>query len=161
MTPAQLATLKAAIIADQSLASQPLTSGGALAIADALNQQASPSFTVWKTSVSRDDVTVDGFDWTQVDNLTTGQARIWDLLFDNSGKAINFGELGKRSAISECWKGTTGKVAVATFIFTKAKRTATRFEKLYATGAGSDPSPGVLVIEGAVSSQDVQAARES
>lgn len=161
LTSQQYATLKAHILADPVLAGQPLTSGGALVIAEALNLPASPAFTVWKTSVSRDDVTVDGFDWTQVDNLTTGQARIWDLLFDNASRAINFGELGKRSAISECWKGTAGKVAVATFIFSKAKRSATRLEKLFATGTGSDASPGVLVLEGLIDSGEVQQARES
>jgi hypothetical protein len=41
------------------------------------------------------------------------------------------------------------------------KRLATRAEKLYATGTGSDPSPAVMVVEGAISYQDVMIARNS
>ena len=52
LTPAQLTTLKAAILADPTLSAQPLTSGGAQVIADAMNAAAVPAFTVWKSNVS-------------------------------------------------------------------------------------------------------------
>jgi len=39
------------------------------------------------------------------------------------------------------------------------RRLSTRFERLYATGSGSDASPGTLVLEGPVSYQQVQEAR--
>jgi hypothetical protein len=39
------------------------------------------------------------------------------------------------------------------------KRLATRGEKLYATGTGSDASPATLVVEGAISARDVEEAR--
>ncbi|WP_196300870.1 hypothetical protein, partial [Streptococcus pneumoniae] len=80
---------------------------------------------VWRTQVSRDDVTGDGFDWTQVDKLTVGQARIWDLIFSTQTGFISFAEPGKRAGIAEAWKGTAGKVAVATFVLNAGKRAAT------------------------------------
>lgn len=119
------------------------------------------TYIVWLLSISRDVVTVEGFDWTQVDNLTTGQGRIWDLLFDTQTKTINPSEPGKRSAITECWKGTAGKVAVATFIFSKCKRQALRGEKVFATGTGTEASPGTLTAEGLVTAQNISDALRS
>src|SRR4051812_23208217 len=52
LTPAQIQTLKAAILADPTLANQPMDGNGNGAIADALNALASPVFIVWKTNVS-------------------------------------------------------------------------------------------------------------
>lgn len=159
MTPAQLTTLKAAIAADPVLAAYPDTSDGAFDMALYLGTASSPTFVVWRTNVTRDEVTSEGFDWTQVDNLTTGQARIWDLLFDNQSRAINAGDAGKRAGLAECWKGTAAKLAVGTFVLSRCKRPATRGERLFATGTGSDASPGSLVIEGAIGYQDIMAAR--
>lgn len=159
MTPAQLLTLKAAIAADPVLNAYPNNSDGAFDMSIYLDGASSPAFIVWRTNVTRDGMTVEGFDWTQVDNLTTGQARIWDLLFDNSSRAINAGDLGKRAGLAECWKGTAAKVAVGTFVLSKCKRTATRGERIFATGTGSDATPGVLVIEGTIAYQHIVAAR--
>jgi hypothetical protein len=39
------------------------------------------------------------------------------------------------------------------------RRTATRGERLYATGAGTTVSPGVLVYEGNISTGDITDAR--
>ena len=154
LTPAQLTTLKAAILAEIDPAFIALRQAGAeQAMADWYN--ANSTTVVWKTSVTRDDVTVEGFDWTQVDNLTTGQARIWDLLFDTQTKAINSSEPGKRAAIGECWKGTAAKLAVGTFVVSKFKRFATRGEKVFAAGVGTDVAPAVLVVEGKITAQNI------
>lgn len=120
-----------------------------------------PSTTVvWKSSVTRDSVTVEGFDWTQVDNLSVGQGRIWDLLFDTQSKAINAAEPGKRAAISECWKGTAAKVAVATFVLSKCTRFASKFEALYKVGTGTALSPAVAPIEGNLNRDHIDEALE-
>lgn len=159
LTPTQLTTLKAAILAETDSAfvafRQANNEDGMAAF---YNAATSPAFVAWLSSVTRDAVTVEGFDWTQVDNLTNGQARIWDLLFDTQSKAINASEPGKRSAISECWKGTAAKVAVATFVLSKCKRTATRGEKVFASGVGSDASPAVMSFEGVLTAQNISDA---
>lgn len=159
LTTAQLQTLKADILADQALASKPMTSAGALEIVAAYKLAASPSWVVWKSSLSRKESQADGFDWTQCDNLTTGQARIWEWIFDSSG-VMNPSEPGVRSGISECWKGTSAKVAVATFVLGKCKRDANRAEKLFSSGSGTTLSPATMGFEGSLSSDDVQQARE-
>ena len=154
LTPAQLTTLKAAILANPAL-TQYVTDRRDDLIAAHYNEAASPAVTVWKTTVTRDEVSVDGFDWTQVDNLTVGQGRIWDWLFDNSQSAINPADSGKRSGISECWKGTAAKVAVGTFVLGLCKRSANRVEALFATGTGSVASPSVMTAEGDVSVNEI------
>lgn len=159
LTNAQLTTLKACINAAPEWAALPNNSDTASTIAAGLNQTANPAWIVWRGDLSRDDVTGDGFDWTQVDNLTTGQARIWELIFQTQTGRINFGEAGKRAGISEAWKGTAAKVAVATFIFSQAKRSATSGEKCLSTGTGTTVSPATMSFQGQISYVDVEAAR--
>lgn len=152
LTPEQKTAFRAAILANPELTAWVQERRDDL-IAGYYNE---PSATiVWRTSVTRDDVSVEGFDWTQVDNLTAGQGRIWDLLFDTQTKTINPAEAGKRAAISECWKGTAGKVAVATFVLGKCKRTATRAEDLFDVGTGTSIAPSVLTFEGNLTTNEV------
>lgn len=157
MTPAQLATLKAEILADPALASQPMNSDGAYAIAEALNQPASPDFIVWKTDVSIDEIMRNGMDWARVDNLTVGKARIWDWL----GRlgVINAAKTNVRAGIDAAWVGTAADLAVRAAIYVHCKRKATRVEKLLATGTGSDAAPATMTFEGSVSYQEVEQAR--
>ena len=159
MTPAQLQTLKAYIAADPVLAAQPMDGDGNNNIADALNV-ATSDYYVWKTSVSRADTMGDSFDWSQVDNLTVGQARIWDWLFDN-GRSINPALSSIRTGITETWKGTSAKVAVATYILGVCKRFASVAEKLLAVGAGTSANPSVMGFEGQITSLIVDQARHA
>ncbi len=162
LTDAQKQTLKAAILADPALAAHPNNSDGAFAIAEALNQLASPDFIVWRSKLPLEEVTaLDGFAWNLVDSLTVGQARIWEWLFDNPERAINASKSNVRAGVANVWSGTTPKTAVQTAIIAVAKRKATRAEKLLASGTGSDGSPAVMGFEGALSYSDVQEARNS
>ena len=159
LTSQQLATLKTAILADPVLAAQPLNSDGAYAIALALNELATPAFIVWKTNVSVEEIMRNGMDWARVDNLTVGKARIWDWLsrlgqFDASKPNI-------RTGIDACWVGTAADLAVRAAVYVHCKRSATRIEKLFATGTGSDASPATMTFEGSLAYQDVQLARAS
>ena len=158
MTPEQLATLKAAILADNELASLPMTSGGALVIAEAMNSVATPDFIVWKTAVSIDEIMRNGMDWARVDNLSVGKARIWDWL----GRLGSFdaSKANVRAGIDAAWVGTAADLAVRASVYVHCKRKASRGEKLFATGTGSDAVPATMGFEGNISSDDVQQARE-
>lgn len=159
MTPAQLATLKTAITANQTWAALPLTSGGALVIAEGLNAKASPDYIVWKTDVSIDEIMRNGMDWARVDNLSIGKARIWDWL----GRlgSFNASKPNVRAGIDAAWVGTTADLAVRAQVYTHCKRTASVVEKLFAVGSGTDVSPSVMGFEGVVSADEVAQARES
>lgn len=159
LTTQQQAALKAFILADATLNAFPSNSDGAYAIAEAINQPANPAFIVWKTAVSVDEIMRNGMDWARVDNLTVGKARIWDCL----GRLGTFdaSKINVRAGIDAAWVGTAADLAVRAAIYTHCKRSATVIEKLFATGTGSDASPATMSFEGAISYQDVQAARES
>lgn len=155
MTPQQLATLKDAILADPVLADLAAqTAYGP--IRDALNLPAAPTYVVWKTAVLIDEIMRNGMDWARVDNLSVGKARIWDWLvrlgsFDPSKANI-------RAGIDAAWVGTTADLAVRAVVYTHCKRSATRGEKLFAVGAGSDAAPGVMGFEGQVTDADIESA---
>lgn len=159
LTSEQLATLKAAILADPVLSAFQAGSDGAYEIASALNALATPDFIVWRTNVSIDEIMRNGMAWDRVDNLTTGKARIWDWIgrlgtFDASKPNI-------RAGIDAAWVGTAADLAVRATVYTHCKRKATQAEKMFATGTGSDASPATMAVEGALSWQDVDLARRS
>lgn len=155
LTPAQRTLLVAAVAADPVLAALPPSTDNAYAIADAFNLPASPAFIVWKTKVAKDEIMQNGFDWVQVDNLSVGKARIWDWLFDNTNKSINPSKPNVRAGIDECWKGTAAMLAVRAAVYVHCKESATRSQKLFATGTGSDAQPATMGKEEDLTFNDV------
>jgi hypothetical protein len=158
LTPAQAAALQTAVLADPVLSLKPHTSDGAYDIAAAFNLDAASAFVVWKTFVRQEVITQNGFDWVRVDNLSVGKARIWEWLFANPDRSINPSKANVRAGIDECWKGTAADLAVRAAVYVHCKRNATRAEKLFATGTGTDAEPATMVFEGSLSYYDVQAA---
>lgn len=159
LTTAQQTALKTYIDSVPEWAVLPNDSGSALTIAQALQAEASPDFIVWRSSVSKDEIMQNGFDWVQVDNLTVGKARIWDWMFDNGQKSFNPSKVNVRAGIDEAWKGTSAMLAVRATVYGHCKRKANILEKVLATGTGSTASPATMGYEGAVAYWDVQAAR--
>lgn len=163
LTPQQLAALKAAILADPVLDEQPNNSDGAFAIAAALNTDAAPTFYVWRTNVPVDEIMQNGFDWTRVDNLTVGKARIWDWMMRTS--VLNPSRANVRAGVLATF-GTAGDLTTRLAVFQHCQRPATRAEKLFAVGAGTATTeqgvgPATLVFEGSLSYQDIETARNS
>ena len=161
LTPAQLQTLKAAILADPVLAGKPQTPDGAFEIAAAMNTVAVPDFFVWRTSVTIDEIMQNGFDWTRVDNLTVGKARIWEWMMSTG--TLHPNQANVRSGILATF-GTSGDLATRLATFVHCQRLAMRVEKLYAVGTGATTTeqgvgPATLTFEGAISYQDVLDAR--
>jgi len=154
LTTAQLTTLKSEINADAALSSLPPNSDGAFAIAAAFNLDAVPDFIVWRTSVSIDEIMNNGFVWTAVDSMTVGKARIWDWM--SRLGSINPSKTNIRQGLVDAFGAGS---AMANGILPHLKRKATRAEKLFASGTGSDAQPATMAFEGAISFQDVEAAR--
>ena len=159
LTTPQLATLKAAFIADATLNAQPNNSDGAFAIAAAMNLSASPAFTVWKTNVSIRDVgdKINGTELAGLSNLNTTRLQMVVMLSDGG---INASLIDRRQFFDDIFSGAGGTNTRANLL-ALWKRLATRAEKLFATGTGSDASPATMTFEGTLSYQDVQTARNS
>ena len=110
---------------------------------------AASTFVVWKTRVSQDEIMQSStFDWTRVDNLTNGKARIWAYMFDNQSKAINPTNANIRLGIDATWVGTAADLAVRASVYEKCKKFATNAEQVLSSGTGTTVSPGILSFEG-------------
>lgn len=154
LTPAQQLVIQNYVLATPSLSSKPQTADGAWDIAIALNLSATIACTVWKTKVEVDEIMRNGMDWTQVDNLSVGKARIWDWMTKLGG--FNASKINVRAGIDAAWVGTAAMLAVRASIYVHCKRLASQAEKLLATGTGVDPaSPATLVYEGNLNYQEV------
>jgi hypothetical protein len=153
LTPAQRATLKAHILATSDL-NAVYGLGDLDGLKALLNAAFSPSFTVWRSSVPLDEIMLNGFDWTRVDNLSVGKARIWEWMFQTNG-SINPSKTNIRAGIDACWTGTAADTAVRAAVYVHCKRFASRLEKLFAQGTGSDASPATMDVEGDIDVSDL------
>lgn len=157
---AQLQTLKTNILANSATLQGAIDQRDGATIAAFYNFTASPSWTVWKTSVAlRDVMKQPAWDWTRVDNLSVGRARIWEWIKDNG--MLNASEANVRAGIDAVWVGTQADLNVRAAVYIACKRFATRAEKLFSTGAGSDASPATMAVEGNISGADVLNALDS
>lgn len=127
-------------------------------VQDALNAASNPAFIVWKTSVTRREILQNGFDWTRLDNLAVGKARVWNDIFAGENEFglpdLNPSKLNVRTGIESVWVGTAADLAVRAAVYAHCKRTATTAEKVLASGTGSDAVPATMSFEGEISLQD-------
>lgn len=142
LTTSQLAALKADILADSVLNAFPNNSDGAFEIAKAYNLAASPAWVVWRTGVTRREILQNGFDWTRLDNLSVGKARVWSDIFVDG--IINPSKPNVRAGIESVWVGTAPDLAVRAAVYVHCKANATRIQKLLSTGTGSDATPATM-----------------
>lgn len=127
----------------------------------------SPDFWVWRTSVSKAELTqstsVDAttFNWTGTGFITrtVGEQTAFRELFDGQG-FCNPSLPSVRTAFSDIFSGATAPApANRTHLVTVARRKANNVEKLYAVGTGSTAVPAVMIYEGTISGDDIEAAR--
>jgi len=163
LDPTQYAAVKEAIAADPALAALPDNSDGNFEVAAALNLPAAPAFFVWKADVTEAEILQNGMDWTRVDNLSVGKARIWEWLFKFGSVDASKGNV--RAAFDAVWVGTQADLTVRASVYGHSQRTASRIEKLLATGAGTTVvnglGPATMGFEGPITYSDVHAARSA
>jgi hypothetical protein len=174
----RLTTLKAAIDADPVFSALPNSPDANQAVADALNANASPDFTVWLVNVPVDTVLnqitfasmtpADAPDGTQTwaNRSLAAQGKQLNLQNLILGRAsLPVGQANFRAALQDALTGLptgAGGAAIAANwvgVRTAIQRLATRAEKLFATGTGTTGSPANIVVEGRVTRDEVEAAR--
>ncbi len=152
LTTAQVATLRADILASE-FAAQCVPSGdGPYNIAAAYNLPKSPAFTVWKTAVPIAQVGI-AQDATEVAGLTTANTSRLQVYALFSGGTFNASNANVRAGFDSVFSGAGGATTRASLL-ALWKRTATRSEALFATGTGSDASPATMTAEGALAVAD-------
>ena len=168
LNAAQLVVLKADILADPALNSQPQNEDGAFAIAAVYNTIVIPDFFVFRTKVSKSDIvnmvspTGTTFSWSGAGGFiarSIQEQTAWQEIF-NSDEQVNPSLANVRQAFLDIFSGA-GAAAVAnkTHLAAMSWRKATRVEKLFATGTGTTVSPALMAFEGPLSLQDVLLAR--
>lgn len=150
LTDAQKVTLKADILANaDTLAAYEI--GNLDALEKLYNAAASPAFIVWKGTLTSQEAraAISGGDGlAQLDNLTAGKRDSLFWLFNDTTYPGN--EAQRAAIVNLCGTQNTLKAA----ILAAQKRAATRLEKLFATGTGSDASPATLSVDGQVGYQE-------
>ena len=152
LTSAQLNTLRTYINSDPVLSAFPLTGDGAYEIAIRLNQDATPVFTVWKTSVPTKDVG-QAINSTELSGLTTANTSRLQVLEQFSGGSFNPSRADTRAGFDSIFSGAGGALT-RTALLALWKRSAKVIEKVLATGTGTDATPATLTFEGDISYQD-------
>lgn len=155
LTAPQLVTLKADILADPTLSSQPENSDGAFAIAAAYNLSAAPPFVVWRTEL-REEEMMQKTVWTEYIIRSAGERDAYRFML--SAGTINAADPNVRQGIVDIFSGPGG-ATTRTQLTELAKRNATRAEKLFATGTGTTISPATMTFQGNLTFQDVLLAR--
>lgn len=190
LTLQQLQTIKADIAAHADMNTQSANSDGSFAIADLYNQPSSPPVIVWRTDAPTDGIfnAIDGTKYTPVDvpdaasaPLYTARAeaiQIKQMNLQNLtiGRAsLNTALPNIRAWLRDCVTalpaGASGAPipaggASGATVLNACTRTATRIEALLcATSQGSDTTgtvaARVMVFEGSISYQQIDAARAS
>lgn len=158
LTPSQLVTLKNNILADPVLAAQPMNGDGHFAIKTAYNLLAVPNFTVWKSRVSISDVgkKING---AELGGLTTANHTRLQTIALYLADGVNPSLADNRAFFDDVFSGAGGTVTRATLLVLW-KRLATRAEKLFAVGTGSDAAPATMTFEGLLTVAHVESARE-
>ena len=160
LTPAQYATLKAAILADATLNAYPNTSDGNYDLCQQkLNVLASPVFVVWKGNVSIL-ATGQAFNGTEWAGMTSGNHTRLQSVAQYLSAGYNAANSSIRAMFDDIWSGAGGANTRAALL-ALWKRSALLGEKLLSTGTGSDAAPATMGYEGNISPADVQIARSS
>jgi len=165
MTPAQLATLKTAILAETDAAFVALRNSGATgAMAEFYNVTATPAFYVFRRSLSRhsilaetsDDATT--FAWAAGAYITRSQGErdAFREMFNSTG-VVDPSLPTIQAAFNDIFSGAGG-VGNRAHIQAMGRRPVLRGERLYATGTGSKVAPGIAIFEGNIRNEDVIAA---
>lgn len=153
LTIEQMTALAAAIRSDQNqTVIDALAIRNDVLLAELYNATASPAFIVWRSSLTPQQAraAISGGDGlSQLDNLTAGKRDSLLWVFADTTYPANSAQ---RSAI-EGLCGTQNILKAA--ILAAQKRAVTKAERLFATGTGSDASPGTLGWEGLLSTNDV------
>lgn len=146
-TPAQITTIKAHIAASPDMASAQ-----DYVIQGLFNTEV-PDFYIYRSDLTVDEVMRNGMDWTRVDNLSVGKARIWEWMTRLG--ILNMSKVNVRAGVDATWVGTAADLAVRASIYVHGRRKANRLEKLLATGIGTTADPATAAFEGEVTAQQV------
>lgn len=154
LTPAQLATLKAAIAAETDVAFVEYRTNGQTGLMAAFfNVAATPAFYIYRRAYSTMQMRAAVMAASaQLDNLTASKR---DSLFWVMSEQLDMTVQTNRDALDNF---TGIQQQLKSSLLDGGKRTVTRGEKLYCTGSGSLAAPGIAMFEGDITDRDISDA---
>ena len=164
LTPAQLTTLKANILANTDPAViQAITDGANNVIADWYNQLASPAYWLYRNMVTPSEIK-QAIDINDMVNITdTDRSRVVDIIAIRSEIGFNGESASDRAAFDDVFSAAAGdnsQQAIAALW----KRQGTYAEKVFSLGTdngNNSANPDTTSFQGTLSFQDVVAALNS
>lgn len=162
LTSAQLATIKADILANEDLNIQPGPDVPDLTaeIARRYNAQASPDYWVYKLSVTLKEIG-DNIVATEIAGMAALNMQRLQVMAEystNGEAAINPSLSDRRAFFDAVFSGAGGQLTRPKLAILW-RRSASRIEKLLATGIGTTGSPATMGSEGPITPEDVARAR--
>ena len=109
------------------------------------------TFYAWRQAVQPNDYRL-ALDWTEVDNLTAGRARIWEWLTQNMAVSYDASQPNVRQGLNDAFLSSP---TTKTAMIAASKRFATVAEEVYVSGTGTEGSPGDLDFVGRVTTTDI------
>lgn len=149
LTPAQLSTLRANILASELAAKCVAFGDGPFDIAAAYNQNASPLWYAYRTNVTLGEID-NAFNGTELAGLTSVNLARLQVIEQYTTGTVNFALADRRQFFTDVFSGAGGTNTRANLAAIWS-RLVTRFERIYATGTGTNGTRGLLVIEGSLS----------
>lgn len=153
MTPEQYQALHDDMAARPLLAGA-IAAGDDQAIAAHYNQAADPACLVWRTWVTKEEAFEQALDWSEVAGLNAAEEKIWNWMFQAGG--MNPSKLNIRAGMVHALNSAPNTKAA---LIALSVRPATRYERLFAVGAGTAQEPATMGIEGGLSVTDASIAR--
>ena len=180
LTSAQIVIVKADILANSDMNTQPNNSDGDYDIAALYNSLASPDFFAWNHTAPIDTI-MDNITWA---NMTPSDATDATVLWGNrslacQGKQLNVQTMligrttfnatkaslrnGLQDALQDYPSGLLGALKQAGWANVKLalSKAVTRIEKLLSTGTGTQANPADLGYDGPISLGEIRIVRDS
>jgi hypothetical protein len=148
LTTAQKATLKTDVLANSDTLAL-YNAGNHAGLAAQYNLDAVPDYWVWRTSVPINEVG-NTFNATELAGLTSLNTQRLQNLAAWSSVGVNPTTAGVRQFFDDIFSGAGGAITRPALLVLW-RRKANRFEKVFATGAGTTAAPSLLGLEGALS----------
>jgi len=158
LTAAQQATLKTYIEANAAWMAYPHNSDGAFQMANDLQADADPVYTVWRTNVQESEITGDtsveatNWDWTVYNGLTAGEQGGYERMFRDG--TVDASKPNVRQGFVDIFNGPSG-ASQRSHMAAISKRAANLLEELFADGTGTTNSPGTMAVEGSVGYREI------
>jgi len=108
-------------------------------------------FIVWRDAVQPEEYR-EALVWTEIDALSIGKARIWEWITQGMTASFDATKGNVRQGLQDAFENTA---MTRTQMIALAKEIASVSQSLFATGTGTNADPGVRMVTGLVTIENI------